>query len=438
MGLERVFVEWSSPLLPTVVRMLVDGAAQCDFSELIVVVPGRRAGRRFRELLTEATSGRHDPPQIVTVSELPELLYQPQRPFASELDQRLAWIQAVQSSSREELERVIRRTPETEDADGWFALAEVLWRQHRELAADGLDFADVLQRGDEVEAFAEHDRWHALSAIQQSYLRILDDLGLWDKQTARLVALRQREFQSTSQVALVGMSDLTLVQREMLDQLSGRLTAYVHAPESLSDAFDVYGCVVPEAWTSIPIPIGDEQLVVTDGPSEAGGCVAGVLSRFADRFRADEISVGLADESAAPVIVRRLSECGVDGRWSVGRPLTRTSPARLLSAVADCLESDRTSSFAALARHADIGDWLSLRGLAPDWLPQLDRFVERHTPQRLQDWAAHKDASCWRPAIEALNELLRPLRGKPRPLKDWPQRILDIFPRRLRTDHIRS
>ena len=426
--MRRVFIDWGEPLLPAVVRLLIEASApKHDLSGVIVVVPGRRAGRRFRELLTDSTAGRHDPPRIVTVSELPELLYEPQKPFASELTQRLAWIAAIQALPPERLDNAIRRLPDSGDIDGWYALAEILWRQHRELAADGLNFSDVLGRGCEIDAFSEHDRWETLAEIQQAYLRELDALGLWDRQTARLVALQQREFVSTSDVILVGMSDLTLIQRQMLDQLPGQVTAYVHAPESLSNAFDAHGCVVPDVWETVNIPVADEQVVVADGPAEAGGCVAAALSRFAQRFQADEISIGLADDSSARLMVRRLSDCGVAARWAVGMPVSRTTPVRLLSAVADCLESDRTAEFAALVRHCDVGDWLTTRQAPAGWLPGLDRFIQDHAPQRLCDWTSHADAADWRPVFEAVEELLEPLRGGPRPLSEWPQSVTQIL-----------
>lgn len=428
MPIDRIFIDWSEPLLPAVVRALVDGRAPpVDLGTMIVVVPGRRAGRRFRELLTEATGGRHTPPRIVTIGDLPELLYVPKRPFASDLVQRLAWIKAIQSLRPQQLASVVRQLPAADDTAGWFALAELLWRQHRELAADGLNFADVLQRGGELATFGEHGRWRTLAAIQDAYHRELDGLELWDRQTARLVALREREFGTTHRIVLVGMSDLTLVQRQMLDQLADRVTAYVHAPASLTEAFDAHGCVIPEAWSAMPIPIRDGQLLVADGPAEAGGCVAAVLSGFGDRFRTDDISIGLADEGAAAVIVRRLEECGIAGRWSVGPPVTRTPPVQLLAAVADYVELDNTAQFAALARHSDVGDWLTARGAPAGWLPALDAFISQRVPQRLRDWAPRHAGAAWQRAFELVQELVEPLRGRSRPIGEWAPHVTRVL-----------
>lgn len=428
MPIDRVFIDWSEPLLPAVVRgLLADCSLPADLSRTIVVVPGSRAGRRFRELLVDATGGRHTPPRVITISELPELLYEPKWPFASDLVQRLAWIKAIQSLRPAQLEAVVRQLPEKDDMNGWFGLAELMWRQHRELAADGLNFADVLERGSAVESFSEQVRWRTLDTIQQAYLKTLDDLLLWDRQTARLVALKQYEFATTCQIVLVGMSDLTLVQRAMLDQLHGQMTAFVHAPPALADAFDSHGCVVPEAWTDMPIPIREDQLLVADGPAEAGGCAATVLNGFGDRFRVDEISIGLADESAAALVCRRLQECGIAARWGIARPVTDSPPVQLLLAIADYLDDNRTAEFAALVRHCDLGDWLTLRGALPGWLPELDKFIQERVPQQLREWAPRQKEAFWASVFDTVEGLLQPLRGRPRSLADWAPHITHLL-----------
>ncbi len=69
------------------------------------------------------------------------------------------------------------------------ALAESLARLHRELAADGLNFQAVIEKGKLLGGFRESPRWQALAEIQAAYLRILDGLNLWDKQSARLYAI---------------------------------------------------------------------------------------------------------------------------------------------------------------------------------------------------------------------------------------------------------
>ena len=84
------FLGWDVTVLPAVVEVLIKRYRvdfTLDLSEVIVVVPGQRVGRRLRELLVDAADQNKcllTPPEVVTEGRLPELLYQP-RPFASAL-----------------------------------------------------------------------------------------------------------------------------------------------------------------------------------------------------------------------------------------------------------------------------------------------------------------------------------------------------------------
>ena len=132
MPIRRVFLDWTRPALPEVVSRLIDeysAGDEIDLSRVIVVVPGKRAGRRLRELLTDRTGGRCRPPRVITINELPELLYEPKFPFASDLVQKLAWAEALRTMGAGELQGLIHTLPAQADAAGWLALAELLWQQ---------------------------------------------------------------------------------------------------------------------------------------------------------------------------------------------------------------------------------------------------------------------------------------------------------------------
>lgn len=428
MSIERRFVHWATPLLPRMAADLIGEAGKgldCDLSDRIIVVPGRRAGRRIRELLAHLTGGACLPPRIVTVGELPELLYQPQRPFASDLVQQLAWIAAIRRAPAGEMSPLLSTAPDEGDLHGWMSLAQLLWRQHRELAADGLDFSDVLRGASELENFREHDRWSTLSALQRRYLAILDGLGLWDLQTARLVAVRQREIHTDRQIVLAGTTDLNRIDRAVLDQVADRVVAYVHAPDELEGCFDSHGCVDSSAWLERRIALEPEQVLMVDGPLELSESVVRVLAEHEGGFRADEIIIALATDDLAPHLRRTLAEQEVAARWGVGTPLSQSAPCRLLQAVAELLEDDRTSAFAALVRHPDVTDWLNLRQSPPGWLKTLDEFIAEHVPQRIGDWSRAPNAV--QKVSELIDGLLKPLRGRSRPLGDWSSHLLHLL-----------
>ena len=251
MPIQREFLEWRKPALAGAVEFLRgrferDGAL--DLSGVIVVVPGARAGRRLLEIVVALADERKlvlTPPDVVTPNQFPERLYQPKLRFADPLVQQLAWVRALKSLSAERLSPLAPHLPPAHDALQWLAIGETLGRLHLELAADGLDCQEVLRGADAVEGFAEHDRWKVLCELQRAYLDTLDRLKLWDVQTARLVAIKQREIATDKSIVLVGMADLNQAQRRMIDQIAERVTALIFAPQELADRFDEHGCQPP-------------------------------------------------------------------------------------------------------------------------------------------------------------------------------------------------
>src|SRR4029453_7722496 len=169
MSITRHFIPWSQPALPAAADWLVARTGQgstLDLSHTIVVVPGSRAGRRLLELLVERADAQSlllTPPKITTEHALPELLYQPKRPFASQLTQQLAWSAALQDLPPATRRHFLPHPPASGETVRWLELGDMLRRLHVELAADGLDFKDVLAGGQRIDGFAEQDRWQALA-----------------------------------------------------------------------------------------------------------------------------------------------------------------------------------------------------------------------------------------------------------------------------------
>jgi hypothetical protein len=418
MPIERHFLDWSQPGLPATADWLVSRYArdaELDLGQVIVVVPGSRAGRRLLELLVtraEAVSQILTPPTIVTEHALPELLYQPRRPFASPLAQQLAWGAALRETPAAQRGHFLPHPPAVGDTARWLELGGMLRGLHVELAADGLDCGDVLAAGEQVEGFAEHERWQALADVQARYLRKLDELGLWDIQTARLVAIRRREPQTDHDVVLVGMVDLNRAQRQLLDLVADRVTALVVAPPALADRFDPHGCLLPDRWSQAEVPIHDEQVLRADGPADQADAACRWLAALGGKYRADQVVVGVPDERLAAQLQRRLSQCGVGSRWLEARRVGETGPFRLLQLATALAERKRFADLAALVRHPDVYDWLlnQLRqagavGFEP--LAALDEFAARQFPASLDRERLVQDEQLR--AVRAIDEVMERL-----------------------------
>ncbi len=435
MSLARHFLGFTQPALTSAADYLIrryQRGSQADMSNAIVVLPGRRAARRLLEILVEGAQDRGlllSPPTLETVGQLPEHMYRAKRPFASPLTQQLAWAHVLRHADPTGLLRVVAAPAAADDVVGWIDLGQSVGQLHTELAADGLDFRDVADRGRELETFGEFDRWATLRALQTAYLATLDSLQLWDVQTARLVAIKDRECQLDRDIVVLGAVDMPQTLRQMLEQVAERVTVLVHAPDEWANRFDDDGCLVPEAWPAVRIPLDADRVHLVDGPAEVADMVARSLAALNGRYRADEITIGLADEKITPYVSRQLAECGIAARPAVGKASSETAPYRLLSAVEAYLRTRRYAEFAALVRHPDMSAWTEGGQAAAGWLERLDDYYSSHLQARLSgDWLGD-DArtSPVRQVVERAEILLAPFAGDARPWDQWNEAVRKLL-----------
>ncbi len=458
-GITRVFLPWDRPAMEQVTAWLLNhctsggGWAETliDLSNHVLVFPGGRAGRLVLDRLAEAAESHSASlllPTVATVGELAERLYPQQRPFASETTQRLSWAKALQEADPQQLAQFVPAPPGEDQMERWYELAELLWRQHRELAAEGLDFAQVAQRGTGVEGFGEQSRWHALSTVQRRYLDELDQRGLWDRQTARLVAIRQRECRTDQHIVLVGTVDITRALRQMLDQVADQVTALVFCdPQTDLHRFDAHGCLIPGQWRDYPVAelLEDSHILQVDRPMDQARATVCWLAELAAEYSPDQIAIGVPNESLVPMLQQQLSEHGIAHRWGPGKPADRSRVVKLLRILADYLRHRTFADLAELLRHIDIQQWLAKQGVGDGYLASMDRLAEEHLPQTEADLRALlSDRAAGRPptdevetpgthagtplpdALERLDKLLAPLSGR-RPAAEWRVLLLELL-----------
>ncbi len=452
MPIKRVFLPWRRPPLESAANYLIDRYRYDNVVAMrntIVITPVISAARRLLEILLEKTEAAKlvlDPPDIETVGYLPEKLYKPKLPFASRLVQQLAWTRTLHDSAPERLSNIVAHRPDPNDATSWMNLGDLLRTQHIELAADSLDFSDVMRRGPEVEGFRELERWRSMRELQEHYLRLLDSLKVWDLQTARLFAIKKREFKTTRDIVLIGAVDLNVAMRQMLDQVAERVSTLIHAPEEWAERFDEHGCVIPEKWLEASIEVRDDQLIFVDGPDDQAEIVVRRLAEYGGRYAPDDIAIGLPDPLLAPHIQRQLHQVGVETHVFDGRRMLDSAPCRLLSALASYLERGHYADFAAMVRHPDLHDWLVQQTGATNYLAELDALYGERLPSRIRD-DAFEDPSIHPAAArvyESITTLLAPLVQESRRLHDWTRPITmllaEVYRGREfdRTDHVQD
>jgi RecB family exonuclease len=432
MGMQRHFLGGELPALATAADFLLERYVQgqvADLSQVVVVLPIGRAGRRLLEILVEQCDARKlalEPPLIQTIGDVPEQLYRVKKPLANELTQTIVWAEALRATPPRLLASFLPHPPPASAWQQWLELGELVCVQHRALASERLDFAQLLTKADSLPGFDEAPRWQALADVQRRYLAQLDSLEMWDKQTARLYAIEHQECVADRDFVFIAVADMNRTMRAMLDQVADRVTVLIHGPPAWQDRFDAHGCFVPAAWRDVTLPIDDAQVVRVETPADQAYAVAEALAKLGDKYRVDEVTIGVPDANLAPQIKRQLSEFGLSTRFVDETVVAQTGPYLLLDAVRDYLIDERFAPLAALVRHADVYAWL-MRDLKTtgDILTALDNVQGARLPLRLaadDPWLTEAYPLVAQ-LLAHISQWLTPLRGKRRKLANWIEPI---------------
>ena len=451
MPIERTFLTWDRPFLPQLADWLVASATvgDCggvvDLDEWLVVLPVRSGSRRLTELLVDRTEGRMRPPALLTPADFPERLYRLKQPFATPHTQLVTWVKAIRSQSAADLRTLVPVPPKPDASREWFALAELLARQNRELARDDLDFRKVADRLDELEGYHERDRWRVLAKIEQTFLDTLDSFELWDRQAARLFAVQHDECRTNRRIVLAGTSDLNTIVQDMVRQAAAngaKVDAVVFADPANEQLFDDLGVLDAAAWQDFPVSIDDDAIAVADDAADEANVVGLELAALSDvklddagrsrSVQTTDITVACPNDRLVAVIEGRLAEAGVACHWAAGRDLIAFPPCQVLRLLVRSLEQPSSEATVRLLRHPSL-DGRVLAGLSQaEALEQVDRFRAERLPRTLQSAAlrsADEHATSFEPprpgfataaaAVARVETLLAGLSGPDRPIGEW-------------------
>lgn len=396
MSIERVFLGSGGHCLHAVVDHLQErfppDAHRWELESLLLLLPGARAGRRLRTLLRRraAELGRQlVPPSITTIGRLPDRVLVPERATAGPLAELLGWIAAIRAADRPVQDRLLGRLHDGEGAcpdEAVEALASRLAGVAAEIAGADLDFEDVAGHAF-MEGNADALRWRDLATLQSWQDAWLAGHGI-ERRDARL-----RNHLAGHGTALppahIGIisADLNPAQRRLLDSLAdagSAVFALVHADADDADAFDGHGCADPAVWCTRTIHVDDRSRHVADGPADQVGCIVDLLGSL-DGFDPDDVTIGLPDDGLLPICQRLLPDWGVPVHEPIGSSMDHARIGRLLSLMAQFLESGMASDFAALLREPIFERWIRASNGSDsiDLLEAVDRYREACLPMLL-------------------------------------------------------
>ena len=443
---DRVFLGWDHPALPTAAAHLIEHYIEgpvADLRPATIVLPGQRARRRIIELLLDEAEVRGAtliPPEATTVGSLPELLHTSPKPFADEATSRRAWSRALRDVDRKAVEMAFPHLPESDSPTEWDELAGLLAGLHETLAREGHPFADVVKICGSGPLFDDGARWEGLARVQERYLQLLKRSGLADRFETRRLALESKVPRFTGDIWLVSIVELPDVTRRLVEASGATVRALIHSPAELSEGtdatsvFDAFGLPSADYWETATVPVADPILTVVERPVDQAEAVMDSLASLGGEYSAEEIVLAVHRESeVVPYLEQRLEARDVPARYAAGTPLSRTGPVRLLQAVADYLSDSTFEALAALIRHPDAGPLAGSTAAAAAGLEAIevaDKYFTEHLPYRVRGEIPRGQgrAALFPPVVRAI-EREGPLRafGGRKPLSEWMPVVMDVL-----------
>ncbi|XZE34972.1 PD-(D/E)XK nuclease family protein [Pirellulaceae bacterium SH501] len=436
------FLGWEKPILHSASDYLLDRFRRgntWDLSHCLVVLPGAYAGRRLASLLAQRTQELSlvlRPPEILTVGKLPEMLYTAKLPFATDLEQTLAWTKVLREAEPDFLRPLLLELPDQSDVRPWIDLAKMLSSLHRELSSDLIDFDDVAA---EIKDPREAIRWQVLSHLQRRYLDELHVAGLWDLQTARRFAIDKEEVRTDHEIILIGAVDLNRAQRRFLDAVASNVRVLVGAPPSFEAGFHSDGSLIPEFWQDLEIPIDADQIHVRSTPVESAKELGVQLARLGDAYSVADVTIGIPDPSVVPILQETASDFGVSLRYGPGESIALSPPMKLLETVLDYVATNGIEAFNRLVRIPSVEKWLIEQPAVKEHLPEersaqglltaLDKYQEQtliRTVHQLE-WPEVTGKEIFRATVECLDQWVQPLRATSMPLEQWAAPIRAVI-----------
>ena len=398
------------PLLDEACDWLFAEQGKGDFSSYVIASTGSRAGRFLEERLAlraeaDGLLESFQAPEFCTAAELANRVLDLAPGVAATAALRdLLWKDALQSVGSKGLATLMSHPPKLGDFAGLADLAELVQNLHRDLAAQGFLFADVLAH----DAFdhSKTERWKTLAEIQAHYRKSLDGLGHSDIHLARLEAAADDFILPawSKRAVLLCVPELPLIQKCLFAKLAEQITLVQAKPTEMAEAFDAWGCVCPAVIPhSTGLFLPQATCRFGENPREMVELGLHALRERDEPLPPEQVSFGLLEPECGPFLEQELAAAGQGLHRPAGVKLTQTLPFTFLSDLLKWLSSPSFSHCADLLTHPHFENWLVQRaelGLSKAQLSEaFDCYHAAHLPaQRPHSWLDLKHNS-WAPPL---------------------------------------
>jgi len=332
-----VFLDRSEPFSAQVAAHLLSGCSEPprDISGTLVIVPTAGAARAIRrQLAQQSPCGVLSPEFCLPLQAiLPEEIT-----VATSVERLAALIQVLQDIPRSKFVSLVPLAVKLAAPEDWIGVASRLLAVSDALAEAGFNPSDY-----RLVEFCPHDavRWAEFGQIHTAYEKLLHAAGRPDPNMVRIAQASGPTIPPAfTKIVVASVPDLPIITAEWLVTLEkqGVIVEILCAPAAHDEAqFDVWGRPDPLWWSTHPVAITDELLVIAN---DAAGEVAALLD-----FAAGQGGNSFALVSAAPETTIAL-EAEIARRDALpylpqGRPLRQTEAATILDGWNDFLRTGR-------------------------------------------------------------------------------------------------
>lgn len=425
---ERKFLGWERACLVSAAEALFDRfgtKANFDLSNCVIVLPGSRAGRRLLEHLT-LISHRNDlaliPPAILTLGALPEYLAKKNAVYASELESRLAWVEALRSLAAEKLKVLFPKASQDAPLSYWYRISKQIADLYSELSAERLSFLDVSKAFESAELFSDEARWNVLAELFPLYLAALKRSNLHCRHEWRERAFENSLYQGDAEVYLIGCADLNKLTRDLLDLLEVKVTALIYAEANAKDLFDEWGTVKAEVWQKAELELTSKQITVTLAPIDQAFEVLRSLNSV--ECELSQVTLGVGDREVVPYIKEVLGSQKILARDPLALPFSSSPIYLLLNTLRDLLQRRDFNSIGNFIRHPNVEKLLSKQFPDKDIVGLCDKYYSEHLPWSLDFIPKSSSAAIILELLEFSKSLIGELYSEPKKIALWGEPLL--------------
>ncbi|MEG0586763.1 MAG: PD-(D/E)XK nuclease family protein [Akkermansia sp.] len=385
--MKTCYLSWEQPACTAIAQKLLtlDNLGDC-----LVLVPTRESGRQLREELTlRSADCALFSPRVLPIGSF--LQPEDKTHVASSLLELASWVQVLHTNHLEEYPHLFPKPPHG-NLSYLLDVAEQMMLLRNTLAHDGVPLDDVINTSEEKE------RWSDLNALNKAFAQQVRSLHLIDSATALWQEAANPQFaqelaeRPQSTLIVAGIPELSRPLQRALketEKLGVNVEIWIHAPASLSEYFNQWGCPIHEHWTNCPITLNPEQITVTSTPTQLAqaSCtrLANLIPNTTNQVNPD-IAIGICDTSMTTPIESALSLGGWGLYRPTGKPFSGTGLMGILHALTDSIESpDTATPLLALMKSPLLADSIGLRQhyqccialdqICEKWLPESSGYI---------------------------------------------------------------